>query len=211
MGNSNSKKVEVTDQDRAVLELKVQRDKIRQYQKRIQVVLDREHAVAKECLAKGDKQRALLALRKRKYQEQLMAKTDEQLASLQELTRSIEFALVQKDVLYGLEQGNKVLKQLNKEMSLERVERIMDESADAVAYQQEVSDMLSGVITNSEEDEVQEELDALEREALGLDKVSQLPQPPKHVRVDESEQTEEREEEEEQKEAAEPRRQAIAE
>jgi charged multivesicular body protein 6 len=134
MGN-NSSKGQITDQDRAVLDLKLQRDKIRQYQKRISVVLDREHEVAKECLSRGDKRRALLALRKRKYQDQLLAKTDAQLDSLEELTRSIEFALVQKDVLYGLQQGSEVLKAIHKEMSLETVERIMDESAEGIAYQ----------------------------------------------------------------------------
>lgn len=67
--------------------MKIQRDKLRQYQKKIQTVLDREHEIAKEMLAKGDKQRALLALRKRKYQEQLLIKTDGQLQALEELVR----------------------------------------------------------------------------------------------------------------------------
>lgn len=48
----------------------------------------------------------------------------------------MEFSLIQKDVLYGLQQGNKVLKELNKELSLERVENLMGETADAIAYQQ---------------------------------------------------------------------------
>jgi charged multivesicular body protein 6 len=46
---------------------------------------------------------------------------------------------VEKDVIYGLKQGNSVLTQLNKEMSLENVERLMSDTADAVAYQR-VSD-----------------------------------------------------------------------
>lgn len=48
----------------------------------------------------------------------------------------IEFSLVEKDVLYGLKQGNSVLTQLNKEMSVENVEKLMSETAEAVAYQQ---------------------------------------------------------------------------
>lgn len=156
----------MTNEDQAILDLKIQRDRIQQYQKRILVVLEREHEVARECLAKGDKRRALLALRKRKYQEQLLTKTDKQLENLEELTQNIEFALVQKDVMYGLQQGNEVLKTINKEMSLDKVEHIMDESAEAVAYQNEISEMLAGQITNSEEAEVQEELEALERQEL---------------------------------------------
>jgi hypothetical protein len=49
---------------------------------------------------------------------------------------TIEFKLIEKDVLFGLKQGNSVLTQLHAEMSLEDVEKLMSETADAVAYQQ---------------------------------------------------------------------------
>jgi len=65
--------------------MKVQRDNLKRYQKSIQVVLDREHEIAKECLARGDKSKALLALRKRKYQEQMLKKTDGHLETLEQL------------------------------------------------------------------------------------------------------------------------------
>lgn len=67
--------------------MKIQRDKLRQHQKKIQAVLDREHQIAREMVKKGDNARALLALRRRKYQEQLLVKTDGQLQALEELVR----------------------------------------------------------------------------------------------------------------------------
>ena len=77
-----------------------------------------------------------MALRKKKYQESLLAKTDQQLAQLETLTSDVEFALVQKDVVFGLQQGTGVLKAIHKEMGgLEKVEMIMGESAEAQAYQ----------------------------------------------------------------------------
>lgn len=72
--------------------MKIQRDKLRQYQKKIQAVLDREHQVAREMVAKGDNARALLALRRRKYQEQLLVKTDGQLQALEELVRVLSLS-----------------------------------------------------------------------------------------------------------------------
>lgn len=75
----------MTKQDEAILQMKMQRDQVKKYQRRIRVVLDREVQIAKECLAKGDKSRALLALRKKKYQEKLLSQTDQQLATLEEL------------------------------------------------------------------------------------------------------------------------------
>ena len=122
---------------RAILDMKNQRDKLRQYQKRITVLTDREKAIAKECLAKGDTHRAKLALRRKKYQEGLIQKTDAQLAQLEQLTSDVEFALVQKDVLYGLQQGTAVLKEIHKEMGgIENVEKLLGENAEARAYQE---------------------------------------------------------------------------
>lgn len=165
--------------------MKNQRDKLHQYQRRITVLTDRETAIAKEMLAKGNKDKALLALRRKKYQESLLAKTDAQLEQLEKLTSSVEFALVQKDVVFGLQQGTNVLKQIHKEMGgLEHVEKLMGDTAEAVAYQQvsglvlewdmiandlqEVSDMLGGQISNQDEDEVEDELEALEAELNGV-------------------------------------------
>ena len=117
--------------------MKNQRDKLRQYQKKITVITSREREIAKECLARGEKDKALLALRRKKYQESLLAKTDSQLEQLEKLTSSVEFALVQKDVVFGLQQGTQVLQQIHKEMGgLEAVEKLMGETEDARAYQQ---------------------------------------------------------------------------
>ncbi|KDQ16759.1 hypothetical protein BOTBODRAFT_53844 [Botryobasidium botryosum FD-172 SS1] len=172
MGNGQSGP-KITAQDRAILDLKLQRDKIRQYQKKITIVLDREHAIAKESLASGNKARALTALRRRKYQEGLLSKTDGQLEALENLVSTIEFSLVEKDVLFGLKQGNSVLKELHSEMSLESVEKLMGETADAIAYQREIDEALMSKMTHEEEESVQQELLQLQTEALGLPSVPQ--------------------------------------
>lgn len=101
------------------------------------MLTERETNIAKECLARNDRRRALLALRRKKYQESLLAKTDGQLAQLEQLTGQVEFALVQKDVVFGLQQGTQVLQAINQEMGgIEGVERLMGETEDASAYQE---------------------------------------------------------------------------
>jgi len=164
MGNQTSAQ-KITPQDRAILDMKIQRDKLKTYQKRIQIVLDREKEVAQECLRNGQKDKALLALRKRKYQEQLFKKTDGHLETLEQLSSTIEFSLIQKDILFGLQQGNAVLKQIRKEMSLERVEKLMGETQDAIAYQREVSELLGSNMTNEDEDAVEDEFEILAKQA----------------------------------------------
>lgn len=133
--------------------MKNQRDKLRQYQKRMAVLTEREKDIARECLAKGDTGRAKLALRRKKYQEGLIQKTDAQLAQLEQLTSDVEFALVQKDVLFGLQQGTAVLKEIHREMGgIENVEKLLGENAEARAYQ-EVGDSTTTITTRRHADD----------------------------------------------------------
>lgn len=78
MGNLFAKKTpksRVTEQDKAVLQLKTQRDKLKQYQKKIQNNLDKEREMAKKLIKEGKKDRALLLLKKKRAQESMLAKT----------------------------------------------------------------------------------------------------------------------------------------
>ena len=160
---------------RAILDLKTQRDKLHQYQKRVQLITSRETAIAKQCLAAGDKPRALLALRRKKYQESMLSRTDVQLETLEQLTSNVEFALVQKDVMFGLKQGTEVLKTIRNEMGgMKEVEKILGDSEEQRAWQREAGDMLAGSISRAEDEEVEEELEGLEKE-LGIKAVEMSP------------------------------------
>ncbi|KAG6329922.1 hypothetical protein ID866_9165, partial [Astraeus odoratus] len=138
--------------------LKLQRDKLKQYQKKIQGILDREHEIAKSHLAAGDKDRAIIALRRRKYQQSLLLKTDGQLENLEQLVSTIEFSLVEISVLHGLKQGNEVLKEIHREMSIESVEKLMEETQEAREYQREIGNLLANQLSADEEEAVQAEL-----------------------------------------------------
>ncbi|PHH62762.1 hypothetical protein CDD81_6750 [Ophiocordyceps australis] len=173
MGGNTSK---VTAQDKAILDMKNQRDKLHQYQRRISVLTDKETDIARQMLARGDKKRALLALRRKKYQESLLSKTDAQLEQLEKLTANVEFARIQKDVVFGLAQGTRVLKEIHAEMGgIEHVEKLMGETADAIAYQKEVSDLLGGRISNQDEEEVEDELAALQAELADPHQLPSVP------------------------------------
>ena len=73
--SKNKPKSRVTEQDKAVLQLKTQRDKLKQYQKKIQNNLAKERELAKTLLKDGKKDRALLLLKKKRAQENMLAKT----------------------------------------------------------------------------------------------------------------------------------------
>ncbi|CAO3581409.1 unnamed protein product [Absidia cylindrospora] len=200
MGAGASKN-KITSQDQAVLDLKIQRDKLKQYQKKVNVVIDKEVQAAKLALTQGNKKKALLALKKKKYQEQLLEKTEQQLMNLEDLTQSIEYAVVEKQVLEGLKNGNTVLKEIHKEMSLEDVERFMDHTADAIAYQNQIDTILSEQMSPEDEQEIMDELHQLQMAELdaNLPAVHEndlpvtepsLPDVPTHVPTDAGKQTE---------------------
>ena len=50
----------------------------------------RETEIAKKFLAEGNKQRALLCLKKKKLQEQMLEKSDAQLRNIEEMVRKKE-------------------------------------------------------------------------------------------------------------------------
>lgn len=168
----------VTEQDKAVLKLKQTRDKLKQYQKKIMVNQEKERTLAKQCLDQGRKDKALRLLKKKKFQDTLLDRTDTQLDNLDQLVNDIEFAQVEIQVVNGLKGGNEALDELHKIMSLDDVEKIMGDSEDAIAYQKEIDDMLAGGVGVEEPDEdaLLEELGAL----LGIDEeiADKLPEIP---------------------------------
>ena len=145
------------------------------------------HEVALYHLRQKDKPRALLALRRKKYHESLLSKTDSQLAQLEALTSDVEFALVQKDVVFGLQRGTEVLKDIRKEMGgVENVEKLMSRNEEERQFANEVAEMLSGRMTREEEDEVEDELERLVARQTKVKDQVEMPNVPEQGIVEDS-------------------------
>ncbi|XP_069005099.1 charged multivesicular body protein 6-like [Embiotoca jacksoni] len=164
MGNvfgRKSRPSRVTDQDKAILQLKQQRDKLKQYQKRITSQLEKERLLAKQLLKDGKKEKALLLLKKKRYQDQLLDKTENQLSNLERMVQDIEFMQIEMKVIEGLKVGNDCLKSMHEIMSIEDVERILDETQESIEYQRQIDEMLAGALTQEDEDAVLAELESI--------------------------------------------------
>merc|ERR1711981_1103323 len=151
----------INEQDKAILNLKKTRDQLLQYQKKIEGNLEKDRDLAKRLLKEGKKDRAKLLLRKKKYHESLLTRTDGQLNNLETLVHDLEFSQVEKQVLDGLKNGNAALKKANEMFSIEEIEQIMDDTSEAVEKQREIEAILSGQLSQEEEDDVLKELDEL--------------------------------------------------
>ncbi|XP_020856559.1 charged multivesicular body protein 6 [Phascolarctos cinereus] len=177
MGNlfGRKKQSRITEQDKAILQLKQQRDKLKQYQKKITQQLEREREIARQLLRDGKKERAKLLLKKKRYQEQLLDKTENQITNLETMVQNIEFTQIEMKVIEGLKFGNECLNKMHQVMSIEEVERIMDETRDAVEYQKQIDDLLAGSFTQEDEDAILEELEAITQEQVELPEVPSEP------------------------------------
>ena len=152
---------DVTRQDQAVLDLKLQRDKLQRYQRKLGAQMEKERELAKKLLRDGKRDKAKLLLKKRKYTESLLDKTDGQLSNLEQMVGNLEYAQIEIKVVEGLKSGNEALNELHKIISIDDVEKLMADTQDAVEYQREIDELLGTQLTQEDEESLLRELDEI--------------------------------------------------
>lgn len=181
MGNfgSKSKVGKITEADRAALSLKTQKKKLTDQRNRLEGNVAREVEVARQLIATGRKDRALLALKRKKLQEHQLTNIDSLLVNVEEVLLNIDAAKRNNRLFEALQSGNAALKQIQAGVSIEAVESLMEESAEAKAHEEAIRKLLdeSGFAA-ADEQAVEQEFAALEAEALG-EEVAAMPEVPK--------------------------------
>lgn len=154
----------VTSDDRALLDLKAQRDQLVGHRKRMEKLVARDEEAAQALVRAGRKDAAMLALRKRRQHQQLALECEAHVGRVDGLIDSIAMARLQKDTVDALTAGAATIRRLQQEIGgVDRVQRLMDEHADAAEAQQEISAALAGAGVPEDDPEVLAELEKLER------------------------------------------------
>ncbi|RLN50835.1 hypothetical protein BBJ29_003551 [Phytophthora kernoviae] len=174
---TSSARSQITSKDKAILDLKNARDRLKKYQSRLDIEASQLHDSAKRLLQAGKRDRAKLALKLKKYKEQQMQQADEHLIQVLGMLDTVEWETQQLQVFEGLKAGNSILNAIHKEMTVEAVEELMMETEEAQATANvlcsssatkllltiEISRIIGGSLTVEDEDAVLSELAEIEK------------------------------------------------
>eukprot|EP00826_Nyctotherus_ovalis_P042844 TRINITY_DN4472_c0_g1_i1.p1 TRINITY_DN4472_c0_g1~~TRINITY_DN4472_c0_g1_i1.p1 ORF type:complete len:216 (-),score=106.38 TRINITY_DN4472_c0_g1_i1:112-759(-) len=152
----------INEYDKAQLDIKSQITKIKDQRLFVETRSKQLKEEALEQKAKGNKTKAICALKMKKLIESRNEKLDGMLLTLEQTLNNLQEAVMNKQVHDVLKQGNEAIKELQKGVTAEDFQKIADDLQD----QQEINDELARAlgVEAVDEGEFEEELKKLEAE-----------------------------------------------
>ena len=117
------------------------------------------------------------ALRKAKRLEEEIDKLQRQSLSIEQQLSALESANLNRETMKYMKQGSNAMKQINKGMDIDKLDETMDEIRDQVALGEEVSNAISQPLHETDETELEAELEDLEQSVLS-EKISTVAETP---------------------------------
>lgn len=171
----------ISDIDRAVLDLKVSRDRLTRYSKKLNLDSEKLLLKAKSYKAQNQTTTALNLLKLRKLKLKETDKINEQLLTVQTMVSNIQSKEQEKEVIVALREGKSALQKLHEVNTIEDVLQLMEEVEEQNEIEQQVNDILNQTgeeLSEYEEEELEQELMAMMGGTVSEENPVELPQVP---------------------------------
>ena len=156
-----SRTTKINQEERALLDCKICRDNIKKYIKSLEKNSSLKKQKAKEALKNKNRDRAKLYMRQSKmYQEQIKS-SEGKLEMIETQISQIETAQNQLDVFNVLKQGNNILKKLQEEVNVEKIQEIADDLNELKEQNDAITQFFKEKGIEENDEEIDNELDKL--------------------------------------------------
>jgi Snf7 len=161
---------QITDVDRAILDLKNARDRLTKYNASLETSIEKLVQRAKAAKEANRTQTALGLLRLKKYKQAQVESCQTQLLNVHQLIATIDSQQRNADIVQSMKAGKDALAKLHAETTVDDVLNLMDAIQEEHALEQEYTDIINGAVpslTADQEEAVELELAALHAEMDG--------------------------------------------
>ena len=165
---TKQKTTQITPIDRAVLDLKVSRDKLQRYRTRLGADTQTLTQKAKDAKANKQTKMALGLLQLRRAKMNQADQVNDQLVTIHTMILTIQNKEEEAQVLEALRAGKGALTKLHQENSIESVLKLMDDIEEQNEVERQINDVLVGMgetLMEGDEEELENELEALMKSA----------------------------------------------
>ena len=177
--NLNRNQVQLSQTEKAILDCKSCRDKIKRYIKSLEQKSENSMTKVRELLQKKQRDRAKFYLKQSKLFSEQTKVADGQLEMINQQISNIESTTNMNECAAVLSNGNKVLKQLQNEVNIEHWENIRDDLEELKERDDEIKEFFKekGIEQEELDEQCDDEINKLLEEIHGND--IDLPQVPK--------------------------------
>ncbi|EME26555.1 Charged multivesicular body protein 6 [Galdieria sulphuraria] len=155
-------KTNVSSFDRELLDLKIQRDSLQQYEQRLSDSLKNYIKLARRLVAENQRQQALVVLQVKHALQKSIEKAQNMRFNLEQVLSEIELKQIETDYVLKLRTGTKLLQSIQKTLSIEEIEHLLEETKEAIEFQNKVTEVLGSFSLMEIDESCEEELEQLE-------------------------------------------------
>eukprot|EP00189_Rhodosorus_marinus_P010071 CAMPEP_0184741332 /NCGR_PEP_ID=MMETSP0315-20130426/4344_1 /TAXON_ID=101924 /ORGANISM="Rhodosorus marinus, Strain UTEX LB 2760" /LENGTH=328 /DNA_ID=CAMNT_0027211533 /DNA_START=113 /DNA_END=1099 /DNA_ORIENTATION=+ len=157
-------KVTITETDKVTLQLRSTKDELNRLKQRSEIAMEKDKEVAKMLYSEGDKDGALLVMRKLRLSKNSLTNAENMIRKVEQQLSTLETAQANKEMFDALEATNEAIKKLENNVKIEDVDNLLQDLEERKAKTEEISALLAEENDPVAELEAEEDLKNLEKQ-----------------------------------------------